>query len=206
MPICRVQVRIPKDTAVPADVVVNTWAVDLDNATSLGLVNFQSALTTFYNALSSYRSTAYDWANTVMRAYNMEDDEPREPFYDFAMGLNSTASGTPLPPEVAICLSFQGASGSGFNMARRRGRVYLGPLQTGVLDTVGNVASVVRTTITNAADTLLTASGSGDWQWGVISLAGIGVGFTPVTNGWVDGAFDIQRRRGVQPSVRTTFS
>jgi hypothetical protein len=42
------------------------------------------------------------------------------------------------------------------------------------------------------------------WTWIVVSEVA-GLNDVIVTNGWVDNAFDIQRRRGVTPTSRSTF-
>ena len=206
MAICRAQVVIPHDSALPADAVTNTWAFELDDPSTAGITNVDAALATFYNGWSSYRSVDYNWSATRVKWFNMEDPEPRVPFADLTFGVNTTAAGTAMPSEVALCLSFRGATGSGFDMAKRRGRVYLGPLNINAVGTGGRPLNTFMSAVSTSADTFIGLSGASDWLWGVISLAGIGVGFTPVVAGWVDDAFDIQRRRGILPSSRLTFT
>lgn len=132
---------------------------------------------------------------------------------------------------MAICLSFQGATGSGVNMRRRRGRVYLGPLAGTVVDasTSGTeITAAARSTIATAAAALAHGPDVGDARLAVFSRAtanitdglpvdanepaigysdaALSAGFEDVVSGWVDNAFDIQRRRGVQASARTTWT
>jgi hypothetical protein len=111
-----------------------------------------------------------------------------------------------LPPELAICVSFRAALASGVNAARRRGRVYIGPLSDNAREGGGDpqVASAARIALAQDADDLLTASNaSADWSWGVYSRTdGI---LRPVVAGWVDDAFDVQRRRGLEPTTRSTY-
>jgi hypothetical protein len=112
-------------------------------------------------------------------------------------------------------LSFQGAQESGANMRRRRGRLYLPPMDTSSLSLVGGrvtVAAPTVTTIVNAADAMLNMSSTLGLQWAVFSpttLAETGsydAAFEDVTNGWVDNEWDIQRRRGTVAQSRTLFS
>jgi hypothetical protein len=206
MPICRAQVIIPNVNNNPADNVINTWGFELDDASSGGAVSATTALGQFYNYGTTYRSPNFNWSLSTVRWFNMEDPEPRVPFAQPVLVTSPSAGSPSLPHELAVCMSFQGSTGSGFNMRRRRGRLYLGPFASNANGTGGVVLPALRTAIANAADTFLGLSGTTDWQWGVISMAGIGVGFTPVVSGWVDDAWDIQRRRGLRPTTRTTFS
>jgi hypothetical protein len=93
---------------------------------------------------------------------------------------------------------------SGISQARRRGRVFLGPLgNNAVSSTTGRVASGAYTAIQTAAATLLGGSGIGDWTWIIWSKASSSQ--VVVDNGWIDDAPDVQRRRGVDPSTRVLF-
>jgi hypothetical protein len=106
-----------------------------------------------------------------------------------------------------LCLSFQAVKVSGQTQARRRGRVYIGGL--GIVTTAGTTNSFpvptgqVVTNLVNAAQNLGNDAPDANWSWVVYSRANDIV--VNVDNGWVDNAFDTQRRRGNAPSQRETF-
>jgi hypothetical protein len=150
-------------------------------------------------------SNLQNWAASNIKFYDLSDPKPRAPFYDANFTIGGTPQSSHLPRELAICLSFQGARVSGSAQARRRGRVYLGPLGLTSNDsTTGRPLAAAISSIQGAAGTLRSASGSGVWTWIVVSEVA-GLNDVIVTNGWVDNAFDIQRRRGVTPTSRSTF-
>ena len=119
------------------------------------------------------------------------------------------ASGSPAPEEVAAVLSFKAdtaglleVSGATRPKSRRRGRLYLGPLNTGTFATAGAgvfLALAFQGTILGAAENFLAQVP----EWSVWSRADAAV--HPVVDGWLDNAFDTQRRRGVRANGRTTW-
>lgn len=206
MTLCRAQVKIPHSSAIDAHAVVNTWYFDLSLATPTVADDVMDNLTTFYAGMNTYKSPAYTWNQTSVTWYNMEDPEPRQPFaVDVMTTLGAAASSQTLPPELAICVSFTGLVGSGTNPASKRGRVYLGPWSPDACnDTTGHIISGCYTALNNAAGTFLTASlADADWSWVVYSPT-LG-NYASVVSGWVDNAWDIQRRREWDATVRLTF-
>jgi hypothetical protein len=133
--------------------------------------------------------------------YRLGDDTPREPTeYTFAISPGMSA---PFPNEVALCLSFFATR----NLPRRRGRIYFGPTgvgaQAGSPFTAGDSRPVplLMTTLLNAGK-LLRDYALGLYPWAVLSQ--VDGQLRPVTDLWVDNAWDTQRRRGVDPSTRFT--
>jgi hypothetical protein len=117
------------------------------------------------------------------------------------------------PNEVAVTFSFHadrtGASehaGSGPRTAeRRRGRVYVGPLSihAGIASTVtgGTVVNdALITCLQHCGERLLALT---DGPWSVWSRKDTLV--RPVVGGFIDNAFDTQRRRGEKANARTVF-
>lgn len=213
----RAQVVIPRDSNVPADNSVNvlhfaTPGLDLEAETAA----IHARLTTFYQAIDAYLSSNNSSTATV-KYYDLTDPEPRAPIDQADIALTN-GTGASYPAEVAICLSFQGAMVSGEAQSRRRGRLYLGPLDGDASSGDGideRVNSSVRTALCNAMETLATL-GVDSVEWSVFSPTNAGPApwdesalssaFTIVTNGWVDNAFDVQRRRGAAASARTLWS
>ena len=145
--------------------------------------------------------------------YSLDDPTPRVPVASRTGTISNATSA--LPREVALALSFQGATVAGEPQARRRGRVYIGPLSAAVtvIDTATGVpAAAALTRIQRAGrDMLAAANASIDWTWGVESptLRALATGpesFTPIQNGWVDNAFDTQRRRGERATARQLWT
>jgi hypothetical protein len=206
MPIIRAQVRIPAVSTVSEDTVTNTWHFLIPGDPLGSINNITTALSTFYEAFDTYKSNLQSWTTARVKYYNLSDTEPRVPIGDEALStISSAPAGNPLPHEVACVVSFAGDYVSGQSQARRRGRVYIGPLNTQAVTTTGLLTSALVTAAAAAADALLTSStASADWSWVVYSPSG-NVSYS-VTNGWVDNAPDIQRSRGFKATVRTTFS
>lgn len=202
----RVQVVIPADNLLPADACVNVFHF---LGTGSALATFAVAkprLVSFYDAWSSYRSPLYDWVNVRLKAYDMDQPSPRPPIADELAGTTAAAAGTGLPAEVCMCMSFQGDRLAGANQARRRGRVYLGPLSASSNNgATARPDTTFTTTLTTAARTFLLAS-DGVCSWCVRSEAAPPADYVAVTNGWFDNAFDTQRRRGFDPSSRQIFN
>lgn len=208
----RAQVNLPMKTALPEDTVINSWHFLTADASTLTLDAIGANLSAFYGAISAL--LASNIAGRVVKFYDLGEPAPRAPKRTDTVAYVPTGTSA-VPEEVAICLSFQGAQVSGQNQARRRGRVFLGPVGSGTItetDERITVSSAARTTIKNAAAALLTSSqGSTVFDWVVYSpttAAGGGPADSwavPVANGWVDDSFDTIRSRGTKPRTRTVF-
>lgn len=216
MALLRAQVAIPRDTGLPEDVSVNTFHFSTTNAAPYAAARtaIASALSTFYGGFDEYLGQVNGGPASV-KFYDLADPKPRAPLAapsTFALVTGTNAN--PLPEEVAICLSFQGAQTSGTSQARRRGRVYLGPLDALSTISGGRVqpgATYIGAIRTAAAGLLAAAAASADFDWVVYSPTNAALGgaveawYTPVVSGWVDNAFDTQRRRGPTATTRVTF-
>lgn len=197
-----VQVSIPYITNIPEDVAINNWSFEVPSASESNASECGAFLYTFYSGIASYFSTIVEGKVPYFKAYDRADPEPRTPFAEGPMTGLSFPGSDPLPSEVSCCLSFRGVLESGSPPARRRGRVYLGPLGQEVMDneTIGRPGTGFRSSVINAYQA----------AWGELTTAGIvhevwsgtsGTGH-PVVQAWVDDAFDTQRSRGVRPTVR----
>lgn len=202
------------DTGDSADAITNTWHFDSDSSSSSGVVaGINTKLTNFYQAMDAYIPSDLVGNTLTVKYYDLEDPEPRVPIATNTITLTPT-SGNALPSECSAVLSFKGATASGVNMRRRRGRLYVGPLLTSVVtQSSGRVffSSTFVTALTNAAVGVRDLVTTDNASWAVFSpttLAQSGSlddAFEDVTSGWVDNAVDIQRRRGTAPTIRTTW-
>jgi hypothetical protein len=106
----------------------------------------------------------------------------------------STSAG---PAEVAVCLSYY----SGGNSKRRRGRVYIGPF-AGTQTGSERPSSILRTRILDWASDIAAIGNLSPANWQQHSRTD--ASYNPVTDFYVDDAWDTQRRRGAAPSGRFT--
>lgn len=149
------------------------------------------------------------WINsTIKRAarlqvYNLSDPVPRAPIAERDITLPGPGGGNKLPAEVALACSFQGDRVSGEAQARRRGRIFLGPLNASGTDMTIPGSTMIHS-ITKQFEGLHDAAiGSLLWRWVVYSPTGDS--WAEVRNGWVDNAWDTQRRRGPRATARTVW-
>lgn len=207
----RAQVVFTAKTGQAEDVVVNTFGFN------------NSQIATKNQMADGIRDSLFDFYGTVVeqsgqmiasmisgdlvenvaqiKIYDLGDPPPRQVIErEITLAISP---GAPLPPEVALCASFYG---NGRNLPRQRGRVFLGPLKASYTELVGpqvRWTEPARTTVAHAMRRLMQGAIGRSAQWNVISPTAV-TGYQ-VTNGWVDDAIDIQRRRGTDPTVRTTF-
>ena len=203
MPNGALQVVIWPTSNLQADAAMNTWSCEyLDLA---GFNKFADAVEDFYQALPAWYSGLVRQNNHTMKGYNRADPQPRAPVLERTWSFPSAPAGNALPQEVAKCVSFQGAPESGVSQARRRGRVYIGPLDVACLATDGRPINTFLAALGTAATALLAASDAAtDWIWTVFSSS---TGdSSPITNGWIDNAWDTQRSRGITATARQTFT
>lgn len=218
----RAQVTIPLDSALPEDSFVNTFYFDGDDTLGEDLDSeyhsvVYNLLQTFYQSIDAYLANSVA-SPATLKIYDMRDPLPRVPEFTGTIPLTDSAQ-PPLPSEVALCVSFQADPVSGVAQARRRGRVFIGPLPSTASFAVVTAGQLrPHTALVGAfadaanamADGADTVGGS-HVSWAVYSptLDAIGTiddAFNDVTNGWVDNAYDTQRRRGAAPSSRTLWT
>lgn len=202
----RAMVMLPMDSGGGPDTAVNNWHFVADPNVQATWDLIHAQLVTFYGAINSVMSSDINHASLEVRYYDLSQPVPRPPIYTKPASVTAYGTGLTLPHELAICLSYQGLRVAGTIQARRRGRVFLGPLNDSC-NSFGLIAASKVTIVVNAAKALLTASNAAaDWTWcaGGHHFEATGE-LVAVNNGWVDNAFDIQRRRGVKPAARTVL-
>jgi hypothetical protein len=212
MPLFKFQVTLPTDSAIPEDYVTNTWhffrtpaapITDYDNVRDMLKDFYTTVPTGGGNALTSFFNQALD-GPAIVKAYNVGDPTPRVPVYESTFTFNPTGT-QQLPAEVALVFSFQAARASGQSQARRRNRVYLGTWGTTAGGNDGRPSGTLVTQVSRCGATMKAAAiASASWDWVVYSPTDDA--YHEVANGWVDNAWDTQRRRGYKPTSRTTFT
>ena len=171
--------------------------------------NFYTQATTGGNSISTYLSLYMSRAAKLI-AYNLSEPPPRVP-HEVGITLGAALGGG-YAEEAAIVLTLTGAPPI---TARRRGRLYIGPLSNSGSCVVAastssptrvamSAANEVGHTILAAADRLLDQAALTGVPWCIRSTVP-SENFVPITARWLDNALDTQRRRGPDPTTRATF-
>lgn len=212
---CRVQLVLHGGSDLPEDRYINTFhfhSIAAEDPTvfqaqcvlavDLAFMNAAPDGTQLHSFLSAFVSTQYELVS-----------------YDLALApglrvptiFNGTATTTPtggLPSEVAVCLSL---AGDPPNNARRRGRLYLGPLsdKTAVmLAATSSVPPRPSTQVVGSIGVAMAAKAkvlmdSIETPWCIRSMTPT-ENYVRITRAWVDNSFDTVRKRGEKPSARWT--
>ena len=164
------------------------------------------------SALATELSHLLVRAGTTIKIYDYLAAPPRVPLYTGTFTLGSTGGTSALPNEVALCSSYkQSPPVGGIALGRQRGRIYLGPLnKDNSVETADDLrpSTAVLNKVQGASEFLI-AGGSGV-EWCVFSAAQYaddpgGLGLFAIDAGFVDNAYDTQRRRGAGPSTRQSW-
>lgn len=206
-------------TGVPEDKVVNSWVLEY---TQLGSPQtLATAWERFWGEgagvgspgpqayLSPLIQRAIGASNgprLEVRALNVATGEvSADPeVIPFDLSQFPPVTGTvPLPNEVAACISFRAP---GTPLGRRRGRMFIGPLNSGAISDGTGVARLTPGLRQGLAEgfkrmaDFLFPQGAYPCVWSRAD----GEAYR-ITEAWADDAFDTQRRRGVKPLSRTTL-
>jgi hypothetical protein len=210
--------KLPYSAGLAGDLAENTFWFARHEATGYGEDQYSEAygrVVNFYNggiesdgvhsALAEYidRSLTSVRICTVDTATGHEDTGS---IADIPFALDPVGTGTALPAEVALCLSYKASSVSGVPAQRRKGRIYIGPLDGTFAGSVGLGYSTPNVEIT----TLLQEAGK-EMIAGLVTLDWVVYSRTNadayiIDAGWVDNEWDTQRRRGREATFRSTFS
>jgi hypothetical protein len=237
-----VQAALQNRTAMAADQCENTFhftgastePTDSDIAGCIGrIADFYVATHGAALPITNWYSSEYP--TIVIKVYDLAAAKPRPILGQATVTLPGPAAGTPLPEEVALCLSYY----SNRNIPRKRGRIYLGPFSSNSLGAGAPGVSRPDTTFlasVAAAGTALLATSDGatslgsiadslslhgilttaptfaNVSWVLYSTLGEGTKAAPLpetdllTAGWVDNEWDGQHRRRVKASARTLIA
>lgn len=221
----KVTVTIPRDSGLPADNTVNTFWFRTGLAegvfTSGEADTVADVLARFYNdpspggpatAVRNYMASVHG-DELIIKFYDHDTVLPagtqRIPYQtrERVLGAKSTST---MPEEVALCLSYRAALESGTNPARRRGRIFIGPLGENAVQTISDgrtrpPAELQNALIYGAQELQLGIRNIGaNFDWGVYSPTDNA--FNVIAHAWVDDAFDTMRSRGPAPSGRLELS
>lgn len=217
MAIIRAQVTLPYTTNLPRDVAVNTYHFRVSAADDTTAAGIATNLIALYNTSSGGATVANYLSAQITRAtngctvefYDRASPEGEPPFYVATFTLGAAGSVNSLPAEVALCSSYVGEVSGDLPLRRRRGRVFIGPLAVGALETgsgiVGNPTDQFVTTLSGATDRLAAAYYSSPGGTEFIVYSRLSNAGSKIVRGWVDQEFDTQRRRQVRATQRTVW-
>ena len=205
----KVQAVMQGKSGLPEDRFVNSFYFRKDAVLASAFYDAVSEqLSDFYFAVPSGASrtlasfmSGFLEDQLELRFYDLGQQPPREPHIVQVENQAFSGSNNGMPLEVALCLSYYADR----SLPRKRGRLYLGPFNNGAASgQVGSPAADLLQTVSKLGTDLLSIGGLGNTAtWVQVSRAAAAA--SVVTAGWVDNAFDTQRRRGEAPSARTTF-
>lgn len=228
MPHIMVQHSYESESGMPADSVLNTFHFEGPTVADAAASDALAAIVCdFYTATAPTATGnleqwmamgAFSIPQHSVKVYNMGDAKPRVPVSTYTETSPTFTVVAPMVAEAAVCLSYRGTVGSGMAMARRRGRIYIGPLNfnAGTADTTFlRPHANFRADLTKAGRMLALDAQALGYDWSVFSPTteaaippGGGGDFplTPIVAFWVDDAFDTIRSRGPAPTTRTQLS
>jgi hypothetical protein len=187
MPVWRLQTTFGGDSAFPEDGMTITPHFDDSGA----LTDPQGLCDDLADALQPYVSLT---RQIVVKAYDAQGTVPVYPQGEAIRNLG-TYPQSPGPRETAVCLSFYSTR----NIPRQRGRLYIPTVITGISVATARPSAGMRTKIA-ALVPIFTNLGGSDVDWCVYSRTDDTP--RPVTNWWVDDAWDTVRSRGLAATTR----
>lgn len=204
MTLIRAQVVLRTVDNLPENYITNTIYFDTTTEAVAACDEVAGYLETFYGSLRTYMSDLLSQNGHNIKFYFQDQPTPNFPFHEVGWNFSAALTGNPLPSECAIVCSFQGTKVNGVNQASRRGRIYLGPLNDST-NVDGLVQPGIQQAISLAMKTLTLDMGGGTDPVPLHVFSPTLGTSTPVVDGWVDNAFDTQRRRGIASTVRDVW-
>lgn len=209
MPNLRAQISMPSDTGLPEDVVTNTIYVGAEGMTATEIhTAAQPNVAGLCEDLAAIIPSSLVQSPFIVKWYDMADVEPRPVLFTDSVPVTLSVTGTGIPRQIAACLSFRAPFVAGGIRARRRGRIYVGPLISPAVQVTGGrtqLEASFATAIADAGETFAEACIADGVSWRIHSPTSPSSDdkFVEVSNVWVDDALDTQRRRRSGPTTRT---
>lgn len=188
MPVWKMQCSFQMDTLFPRDRLVITPHFDDAGA----LTDPQGLADDLAAGLAAWHGRPIE---TMVRAYDAQGTPPVFPQGEAIIGAG-TMTASPMPREVALCLSFY----SERNLPRQRGRLFI-PAGLGSGFGAAGVRPVVgQQNFVSDLVAIFTGLGGADVDWTVYSPTDDVA--RSVTNWWVDNEWDTIRSRGLRGDDR----
>lgn len=188
------------DSGIFADATVMTYHLQVPAGVYTWTTHL-AAWEAYMRSLVGFVAGSVAQTGHTLKAYDLADPLPRVPVHTSSWSFAANPTGADLPAEVALCISYQASAISGQSQASRRGRMFFGPLASGANNS-GRPAAALVSALASGFELFAETSATASQVVGVWSRTK-GT-FAAAQNYWVDNAFDTQRRRGLDPSSRTT--
>lgn len=219
-------VKIGKKSGIANDRPTMDFVFSANDILVASLVAIEASIEQFFktatgggSALQTFLSKSLSSIGSLSETsfYNLTghlDGSPHGgPIATFNWGLSATGAGVSLPDQIACALSMHSNYGTDVEFgvggtrprARDRGRVFIGPLDSGTIvsDATTNEPKMLplfSQTLADAASRLLTEQPG----WSVWSRRDAAL--KTITGGWVDNRPDVQRRRAQLATSRISWS
>lgn len=189
-----VQVSIQGSTGLPKDRYVHTlhfegdtWGAGLADELWSKWQTLRAACLGDY-AIGKHRISAYT-----------PGANPGGPYFtkEYTLGVASTSAG---PAEVACCLSYATVDDPERSLPRRRGRIYLGPIASSLVNNT-RPPTTVKDAVLAYGQGIAQVGLASNVTWSMYSATDDA--YAKIESIWVDDAWDTQRRRGWAPTART---
>lgn len=183
---------------LPRDQVQITPCFRHQNPLGVGDTDWQNLCDDLANGLNTWGSPVIGNSHQILvKLYEIGAAKPNRPRATKMLNVGNSSE-APSMREVACCLSFYG----GPNAPRNRGRLYIPNFIASAATQIGpRPSDTVRTKIAELVPLFAGLGGLNvDWiVWSPTAAAA-----TKVTNWYVDDEWDVQRRRGLRPTTRTS--
>jgi hypothetical protein len=214
MPNYAAQVSIDRLNGLPEDIVTNTFYFRTTTPTipDSDMDSIKDKIVNFYTFLHASTGKSIQMfmsavlatgtqTNAHLKVYNLADLKPRPVIFKHDFFINA-AGGAPLPEEVAVCLSYNAGPLAGADPRSRRGRLYIGPLNTSATSNtiVGGGTRPTDAFLNTLVEAGLKMMGDTTVEWCVRSQKFQTL--AEIVRVWADDAWDTQRRRGPDPTKR----
>lgn len=199
-------------SGLPEDRFINVFHFTGGGVAASDMAAAAARVAEFYDSVPAGASTAvggflspYIQRAFEVRVYDLDTPKPRVPTIG-TYTLPASVNPSGMPEEVALCVSYTAAPPI---TKRRRGRIYIGPLnQSAAVFVPASTTDFSHpgeefTNTCAFAAAFLAQDGTVDW---VIRSSLPTENFVRIAAGYVDNAFDTQRRRGPDPTTRTPWS
>lgn len=219
---------LPSLTGVPADDCTGDLVFSRDGVpTEEQLATLAALIGLFFNTA---QATTFSIATYISNDISRAADACEVAIYDLTGHLDGSdvgspiqveqftlgaalAASTPLPQEVACCMSYNASlvgvpeiDGVTRPRARRRGRLFIGPVNNAANSTDNpsrsRPSALFMNTVLQAADEQLASDGVGS-GWGWRQWSRVEATIRNVVNVSIDNAWDTIRSRGVGPTFRS---
>jgi hypothetical protein len=199
--VVRAQVRLRPTSGVNEDWYVNTFHMIPQTTPLAAATAFSVPVITFYRAIDTQLSAFVAQTGHIIRYYDLDEPEPRVPIDEETFDFDTAPAVSRMPPEVACCMSYRAYYESGTPNARRRGRVFVGPLGDSTVGPAGTFTNGFVDLLALAGQTFFNAVHDTDEALMAIYSPTDGVAHEARLL-WVDNEIDIQRRRSTRASYR----